>query len=118
GDTPGVGGVLAEHTAVTTSFLPSADAIVFVSDFTQPLTDSELRFLDEAVGAADVRGDLDGLIFVVTKSDRPDEQGRAEIRATPPANPAEATGKPAESLTIVPVSSRARLRHLANGDEQ
>ncbi|MFD0531772.1 dynamin family protein [Kitasatospora arboriphila] len=47
-DTPGVGAVHREHTAVTTGFLPQADALVFVADATQPLTESELRFLTRA----------------------------------------------------------------------
>ena len=50
-DTPGVGGVFSAHTAATMAFLPSADAIVFVADFTQPILRSELEFLRLAAAA-------------------------------------------------------------------
>lgn len=45
-DTPGVGGLGSTHTALTMSVLPSADAVLFVSDCSQELTAPELDFLD------------------------------------------------------------------------
>ena len=68
-DTPGVGGVFRGHTAATMAFLPSADAIIFVSDFTQPILRSELDFLRLAAAAVRSVGDDDPLLFVMTKSD-------------------------------------------------
>lgn len=115
-DTPGVGGVLTAHSAVTTGFLPSADAIVFVSDFTQPLTASELDFLRQASQAAQVTGDIDGVIFVVTKADRVLGEQREQLLANTRAKLAEVTGQPAQALTIVPVSSKVKRAHLATGD--
>jgi predicted GTPase len=117
-DTPGVGGMLVEHTAVTTTFLPSADVIVFVLDFTQPLTASEVSFLRQAADSVSVQGDIDGLILVVTKSDLLDESQRAESLANTVAKLADVTGRSAESLHVVPVSSRAKLRYLSAGDQQ
>ena len=115
-DTPGVGGVLTAHSAVTTGFLPSADAIVFVSDFTQPLTASELDFLRQAAQAAQVTGDINGVIFVVTKADLVIGAQRDQLLANTRAKLAEVTGQPAQGLTVVPVSSKVKRAYLATGD--
>ena len=69
-DTPGVGGVFAEHTAVTLTFLPSADALVFVTDVEAPLLGSELAFLRRAIDAANLTDDADSLVCVMTKIDQ------------------------------------------------
>jgi hypothetical protein len=115
-DTPGVGGVFTAHTAATTAFLPGADALVFVSDFTQPLTASELAFLGRAADAARVTGDVDGLIFVITKSDLVGGEERERMIANTVAKLVEVTGQRAEDLLVVPVSSRAKEDFLATGD--
>jgi signal recognition particle receptor subunit beta len=44
-DTPGVGGLGSAHSAATVGALPSADAVVFVTDSSQELTASEIEFL-------------------------------------------------------------------------
>jgi GTP-binding protein EngB required for normal cell division len=48
-DTPGVGGLSPAHAAATRAFLASADAVVFVSDATSELTETEVGFLREVV---------------------------------------------------------------------
>jgi Dynamin family len=50
-DTPGVGGLNAGHAAATLAFLPSADALVFVTDASSELSGPELEFLASARGA-------------------------------------------------------------------
>ena len=47
-DTPGVGGLNAAHAAATLAFLPSADALVFVTDASTELSRPELDFLSAA----------------------------------------------------------------------
>ncbi len=47
-DTPGVGGLGSAHSATTIGALPSADAVLLVTDASQELTEPELRFLDMA----------------------------------------------------------------------
>jgi predicted GTPase len=47
-DTPGVGGLTSVHGAATTAALPSADAVLFVSDASQEYTAPELEFLAHA----------------------------------------------------------------------
>lgn len=44
-DTPGVGSAIVENTETTLSFLPEADALIFVTSFDSPLTEAELAFL-------------------------------------------------------------------------
>ncbi|WP_433202792.1 dynamin family protein [Dactylosporangium sp. CS-047395] len=114
-DTPGVGGVYAGHTAATMAFLPSADAIVFVFDATQPLLESELRFLRHAAEAVAAGDSRDALQFVLTKTDIGDysailANGRAKI--------ATALGRPADQVTIVPVSAHAKRDYLLDGDDE
>ena len=48
-DTPGVGGLNSVHGAATMSALPSADAVLLVSDASQEYTAPELEFLGRAV---------------------------------------------------------------------
>jgi GTPase len=48
-DTPGVGGLGSAHGAATMSALPSADAVLLVSDAAQEYTSPELEFLDAAM---------------------------------------------------------------------
>ncbi|MGP1674152.1 MAG: dynamin family protein [Candidatus Limnocylindrales bacterium] len=47
-DTPGVGGLNAGHAAATLAFLPSADALVFVTDASAELSATEIAFLASA----------------------------------------------------------------------
>jgi replication fork clamp-binding protein CrfC len=48
-DTPGVGGFNSVHGAATMSALPSADAVLMVSDASQEYTAPELEFLRQAI---------------------------------------------------------------------
>lgn len=47
-DTPGVGGLNSVHGAATMAMLPSADAVLLVSDASQEYTRPELEFLSQA----------------------------------------------------------------------
>ena len=48
-DTPGVGGLNSVHGAATMAALPTADAVLLVSDASQEYTAPELEFLRQAV---------------------------------------------------------------------
>jgi len=115
-DTPGVGGIFSEHTAVTLAFLPGADALVFVTDVEKPVLQSELAFLRRAIDAARLTGDEDSVLFVMTKIDQGDEyrtlfdKTRSDI--------AEATGMPEPAVVLIPVSSWLKLDHLADEDPE
>ena len=62
-DTPGVGSAIAANTATTEGFLPSADAVIFVTSFDSPLGRDELEFLFK------VREHVRKIFFVVNKLD-------------------------------------------------
>ncbi|MFJ4793611.1 dynamin family protein [Kitasatospora purpeofusca] len=134
-DTPGIGGVFPEHTAVTTAFLASADAVVFVGDMTSPLSAAELRFLRRAVAAtaaeppaaesaaaepataADPAGPgapgSGGLLVVLTRADQADAETRRAMLDNTRAKLADLTGGRVGGPAVLAVSTRARLRHLA-----
>lgn len=63
-DTPGTGSLNTEHTALTYSFIPNADAILFVSDIQAPLKVEDLNFIKERI-----LPHCQNIIFVVTKID-------------------------------------------------
>jgi hypothetical protein len=62
-DTPGVGGLGSAHGAATMSALPSADAVLLVSDAAQEYTGPELEFLEAALKLCP------NVACVVTKTD-------------------------------------------------
>lgn len=64
-DTPGVGGLDTGHSQTTLTALKQADALLFVSDCTQPILAPEVDFL---VSAADR---VATVVVAVTKSDTP-----------------------------------------------
>jgi hypothetical protein len=62
-DTPGVGGLSSVHGAATTAALPTADAVLLVSDASQEYTAPELEFLARAVAVCP------NVACVLTKND-------------------------------------------------
>jgi hypothetical protein len=62
-DTPGVGGLSSVHGAATTAMLPSADAVLLVSDAAQEYTAPELEFLRRATSVCP------NVACVITKTD-------------------------------------------------
>jgi ribosome biogenesis GTPase A len=72
-DTPGLGSAIRENTATTLSFLPNADAIVFLTSCDAPLTAGELGYLRQC------RSAVRQLFVVVNKMDLVPEDGRADV---------------------------------------
>ncbi|MBY8840584.1 dynamin family protein [Streptomyces sp. SP2-10] len=103
-DTPGVGSVNGEHTAATRAFLERADGLVFVCDAIEPPATYELDFLGEALEKCEV------VVTAVTKTDRVRDAG--PVVATTRDKLAVRTGRPADDLVIVPVSSFRKLKWL------
>lgn len=62
-DTPGVGGLGSVHNSLAVGALPQAHAVIFVSDASQELTSSELKFLWTAEELCPT------ILFAVTKTD-------------------------------------------------
>ena len=76
-DTPGVGGLVAAHAAVTLAALASADAVLLVLDLSTPITAPELEFLAEAAER------IDTVLVALTHADLyPDDASAAIVDAT------------------------------------
>jgi GTPase Era involved in 16S rRNA processing len=105
-DTPGVGGLGSAHGAATMSALPSADAVLLVSDAAQEYTAPELEFLDAAMKLCP------NVACVLTKTDlyphwrRIEELDRGHLR------------KAGVKAEIFPVSSVLRLHAAKEQDAE
>jgi GTPase Era involved in 16S rRNA processing len=105
-DTPGVGGLGSAHGAATMSALPSADAVLLVSDAAQEYTAPELEFLDAAMKLCP------NVACVLTKTDlyphwrRIEELDRGHLR------------KAGVQAEIFPVSSVLRLHAAKEQDAE
>jgi hypothetical protein len=105
-DTPGVGGLGSAHGAATMSALPSADAVLLVSDAAQEYTAPELEFLDAAMKLCP------NVACVLTKTDlyphwrRIEELDRGHLR------------KAGVNAEIFPVSSVLRLHAAKEQDAE
>ena len=62
-DTPGTNAVLREHEAITRTFVPNADLVLFVTSADRPFTESERAFLEE------IRAWGKKVVFVLNKVD-------------------------------------------------
>jgi GTP-binding protein EngB required for normal cell division len=62
-DTPGLGALYANHAQITHRFVPEADAVIFVLESGQPVTEDDLHFVEEIL---DVTRNI---FFVQTKID-------------------------------------------------
>ncbi len=96
-DSPGVGGMGSSHTLTTLTALPTADAMLLVSDASQEYTEPELRFLRQAMRITP------SVVGVLSKTDlypdwrRVEEMDRAHL------------SKVAPDIPLFPVSSDLRL---------
>ncbi|MFI3206653.1 MAG: dynamin family protein [Clostridia bacterium] len=109
-DTPGLGAINIAHAEVTYNFLGNADLILFVSDVSKGLTDSELKFLSRAYTSCS------NILFALTKKDlSPDyeqivEDNKTKIKNTIPLKE--------EEINIVPISSVLKTKYLETGEER
>ncbi|WP_461172414.1 dynamin family protein [Arthrobacter sp. Z1-9] len=96
-DSPGVGGMGSAHTLATLTALPTADAMLLVSDASQEYTEPELRFLRQAMRITP------NVVGVLTKTDlypdwrRVEETDRGHLSNVAP------------DIPLFPVSSDLRL---------
>lgn len=51
-DTPGLGSAIFENTKTTESFIPEIDVLILVTSYESPLTEDEIRFLQQASRSA------------------------------------------------------------------
>jgi len=103
-DTPGVGGLASSHSASTLAALPTADAVILVSDASSEFTAPEVTFLRQALAACPT------VALVLSKTDLFPDWRRVR----------DLDGGHVERLDlrlpIIPVSSSLRLAAAARGD--
>jgi len=103
-DTPGVGGLASSHSASTLAALPTADAVILVSDASSEFTAPEVTFLRQALAACPT------VALVLSKTDLFPDWRRVR----------DLDGSHLERLDlrlpIIPVSSSLRLAAAARGD--
>jgi hypothetical protein len=108
-DTPGVGGLNVKHTEMTYALIPTADAILFLSDALKPLTEIELEFV------AMIARHCPHVIYAVTKKDVGDwrsvlDSNREKL--------AKLLVRPIDSIPLIAVSSQLKLAYLKNKDPE
>lgn len=104
-DTPGVGGLSSVHGAATMAELPSADAVLFVSDASQEYTAPELEFLKQASAMCP------NVLCVLSKTDLYPEWSRiADLDR-------EHLTKAGVEADLLTVSSALRVHAVRNHDE-
>lgn len=106
-DTPGIGTLYPEHTAITNALLPRTDGILFVCNVIDPLSKPELEFLRRADRSSPT------VLVAATKADRIyDTEGAVADIA---ARIGDALDLPAEQVRVVAVSATEREAELAEG---
>jgi GTPase Era involved in 16S rRNA processing len=100
-DTPGVNDLNLQRADITYKYIPQADAVLFVIDAGQPLTESERIFIKEKL----IGQSRDKIIFVVAKDDIWSDSERDEalgyIRSE--------LGRLVEGPVLFPISARRAL---------
>lgn len=99
-DTPGLGAVHEAHKQITHRFVPEADAVIFVLDSTQPITQPELDIL------ARVAECTTNLVFVQTKTDIESEAKVAQIINRSETLIRERLGAKLANVEIHPISNK------------
>ncbi|ACK70845.1 Dynamin family protein [Gloeothece citriformis PCC 7424] len=106
-DTPGIGSLNTEHTAITYAFIPNADAILFVTDALKPLTTEELDFLKKRI-----LPHTKNIIFLITKIDTLASSDQEVVLENNREKLAETLDCSPRKISLIPVSSRAKLDYL------
>jgi GTP-binding protein EngB required for normal cell division len=73
-DTPGLGALYAAHSEITGRYITQADAVIFTIDSGQPLTQSEMRFLETCMEVTP------NILFIQTKTDLKSESDWQDIQ--------------------------------------
>lgn len=118
-DTPGVGGLDKDHSEVTASFIPSADAVIYASTALKPLDTYELEFIKDKIASY-----CDNVVFTLTKADKASAEDKDAIVSTNGKKISDYTGWSGDDIRIVPISSlamqayrkRGKKRHLINSN--
>lgn len=109
-DTPGIGIFNTEHTDVTSAIVPQADVILYVCDAIEPLSTTELHFMEKYMRKNP------HILFIMTKKDKnPQFQVILEDTRQKVAALFERDEK---EVVIIPVSNLAKRDYLESQDEE
>lgn len=100
-DTPGVNDLSLQRADITYSYIPRADAVLFLLDAGQILKESERSFLEEKL----LKASRDKIVFVITKWDLLSDSERKEALAYAKEQLARLVRDP----VVFPVSAEAAL---------
>jgi small GTP-binding protein len=101
-DTPGTNAVIREHEEITSSFVPRADLVLFVTSADRPFTETERAFLEQ------IRDWGKKIVIVINKIDiLAGEKELGEVRSYVADNARRLLGVTPE---IFPVSAKAAFR--------
>jgi small GTP-binding protein len=100
-DTPGVNDLSLQRADITYSYIPRADAVLFLLDAGQILKESERVFLQEKL----LKGSRDKIVFVITKWDLLSPSEQAEALAYARVHLAKLVKEP----MVFPVSAESAL---------
>lgn len=101
-DTPGVNDLSLQRADITYSYIPRADAVLFLLDAGQILKESERQFLNDKL----LKASRDKIVFVITKWDILDEGEKKEALAYARAQLANLVKEP----VVFPISAEAALK--------
>ena len=101
-DTPGVNDLSLQRADITYSYIPRADAVLFLLDAGQILKESERQFLQEKL----LKASRDKIVFVITKWDILDEEEKKEALAYARAQLANLVKDP----VVFPISAETALQ--------
>ncbi|WP_159885774.1 dynamin family protein [Paenibacillus puerhi] len=107
-DTPGVNDMNQARAEVTYTILPNCDAALFLLDAAAPLTRSEADFLKTKV----LQHKLSDLLFILSKSDRLDEEELGDALEGASGRIREVLGR---TVPVLPFSSREAAALQARG---
>ncbi len=100
-DTPGVNDLSLQRADITYSYIPRADAVLFLLDAGQILKESERQFLNEKL----LKASRDKIVFVITKWDILDEDEKKDALAYARTQLAKLVKDP----VVFPISAESAL---------
>jgi predicted GTPase len=101
-DTPGVNDLSLQRADITYSYIPRADAVLFLLDAGQILKESERQFLNDKL----LKASRDKIVFVITKWDILNEEEKKEALAYARAQLANLVKDP----VVFPISAETALQ--------
>ena len=110
-DTPGLGALYAGHAQITHRFVPEADAVIFVLESGQPVTEEDLKFIEQILTVTS------RIFFVQTKIDQYGKEDWQNVQRRNMEILAKRFEGQLADTRVWPVSS-TNLRKAASADDK